>query len=656
MDVEDIDTIAVLGAGTMGHGIAEVAAMAGFEVKLRDINEELVADGYEQIEWSLGKLVEHDRITDNEATSSLERIEPVVPIEEAVSEADFVIEAVPEQMEIKRSVFDDVSLHAPADAIFASNTSSLSISEIASVTDRPERFCGMHFFNPVVRMDLVEVIAGAESAESILDTTEALAETMDKTPVRVHKDSPGFIVNRVLVPLLNEAAWMLHTDEADMATIDATAKYEIGLPMGAFELCDQVGIDVAYHVLEYIHSKLGDAYEPCPVLAEKVESEEFGKKTGKGFYSYEDGGVSIPTDAGSADLATRFIGVVANEVGYLVEDDVATLDAIDTAMQLGTGFPEGPAKLADSYGLDTLIDHLDQRFAETNAARYAVSDGLKEAAAAGGFYPDDSATERDDQFDDLRIEFPSEHVGHIVIDRSHRMNAISPTVLEELPKAVNVLEEKDVRSIVLSGDGDRAFSAGADIQAMASVWGDSRNAVKLAQKGQTAFGVLQETEIPVIAAIDGYCLGGGMELATAADLRVASDRSTFGQPERDLGLLPGWGGTQRLAKLVGMGRAKEIIFTGEHYEAEKMEAYGFINQVFQASEFEERALDYAKQIASGPPIAIGYAKRAMNLGVTDEAAGLEIEARSFGQLTVTEDLNEGISAFLEDREPEFSGK
>lgn len=656
MSLDDIDTIAVLGAGTMGHGIAEVAAISGYDVVLRDIEEELVEDGLEQIEWSLGKLVEHDRLSQDRADAARERITGVVAIEAAVGDADLVIEAVPERMDIKREVFEAVSEHAPERTIFTSNTSSLSITEIAEATDRPTRFCGMHFFNPPVRRHLVEVIAGERTDESVLETVEALADDMGKTAVRAHKDSPGFIVNRVLVPLMNEAAWMVHEDEATIEAVDATGKFGMGLPMGAFELSDLVGIDVAVDIGEYIHDQLGDAYEPCPLLREKVAANELGQKTGKGFYDHDNGGVSVSRDAQSDEIAERLLAVMANETAQLVTEGVADASAIDVALELGAAFPDGPATLADQHGLDALIDHLEDRYDETGAARYEVADGFREIAATGGFYGREG-DEEETGFEALRIEYPGNHVGKIVIDRAHRMNAISPAVLDELPVAIEELEANDdVRAILLEGDGDRAFSAGADIQGMVAAWGDAREVSELSRRGQRAFGRLQECVMPVIAAIDGYCIGGGMELATAADLRIASERSTFSQSERDLGLLPGWGGTQRLAPIVGMGRAKEIVFTGERYDAREMERYGFVNEVYEADGFDERALAYAEDIASGPPIAFADAKRAMNLGAGDESAGLEIEASAFGQLAETDDLNEGISAFLEDREPEFKGK
>ncbi|WP_134671269.1 3-hydroxyacyl-CoA dehydrogenase/enoyl-CoA hydratase family protein [Halorussus marinus] len=659
MEVEDINTVAVLGAGNMGHGIAEVAALAGFDVNLRDIKEEFVQNGYDQIEWSLGKLAENDRITDEEADAALDRVTALVDFEQAVEDADFVIEAVPEKMEIKKDVYGELEEYAPDSAVFATNTSSLSITELSEVTERPERFCGMHFFNPPVRMQLVEVISGAHTDDEVLELTEALAEEMGKTPVRVRKDSPGFIVNRILVPLMNEAAWMVESGEYTVAEVDSATKFDMGLPMGSFELADQVGIDVGYHVLDYMHDVLGDAYEPCPLLVEKVEAETLGKKTGEGFYDYEDGGVEIPTDAGSEAAVRRLQAVMANEVAKLVGNDVADPAAIDEAVMLGAGFPDGPAKLADDAGLDALVETLEKLHEETGAARYEPSDALRTAADEGGFYGDEADGDGGDayEFDTIRVEKPGEMVGKVVLDRPHRMNTVSEELLDDLADAVDALEaDEDVRALLVVGAGDKAFSAGADVQSMAAGGGDPLTAVELSKKGQETFGKLEACPMPVVAAIDGYCLGGGMELATCADMRIATDRSELGQPEHDLGLLPGWGGTQRLKHIVGEGRAKEIIFTADRFDAETMASYGFVNEVVAPDEFGDRAFELAADLAAGPPIAQKYTKRAMLAGRDDTDAGLEVESQAFGHLMNTDDLMEGVTAFMGDGEPDFQGK
>ena len=658
MELDEVETIAVLGAGNMGHGIAEVAALAGYDVHLRDIKEEFVQNGYEQIEWSLGKLAEKDQISEEEADAALDRVTPLVDLGEAVATVDVIIEAVPEKMEIKKDVYGDVEANAPDHAIFATNTSSLSITELSEVTERPEQFCGMHFFNPPVRMQLVEVISGAHSSDETLDLIEELAEAMGKTPVRVHKDSPGFIVNRILVPLMNEAAWIVESGDATVAEVDSTTKFDIGIPMGSFELADQVGIDVGFHVLEYMHEVLGDAYEPCPLLAEKVDAEQLGKKTGKGFYDYEDGdGADVPTDQAREDVKRRLLAVVANEVAGLIENEVADAEDIDEAVMLGAGFPNGPARMADDAGLATLVETLDDLHEETGEERYETVDYLRELAESGGtFHGSDDDEEETMEFDTIRVEYEG-RVGQIVLDRPHRMNTISADLLDDLDSAVDALADDDeVRAILVTGEGEKAFSAGADVQSMAAGGADPIAAVELSRKGQETFGKLETCDMPVVAGIDGYCLGGGMELSMCADLRIASERSQLGQPEHNLGLLPGWGGTQRLPNIVGEGRAKEIIYTADRYSAEEMADYGFVNEVVGNDELQEEAMAMAQKLAGGPPIAQRYTKRAMLAGRHDTDAGLEIEAQAFGALYNTDDLMEGITAFIGDRDPEFEGE
>ena len=655
MDTDDIEQITVLGAGTMGHGIAEVAALAGYHVVLRDIDDDLVTEGYEQIEWSLGKLAERDRIGETAAEEALERVQPVVDLAEAVGEADVVVEAIVEDMGIKREVYDELSAVAPDDAIFASNTSSLSITDLSEATDRPEQFCGMHFFNPPVRMDLVEVIRGEHTADTTMDAIEGLAEAFGKTPVRVRKDKPGFIVNSILVPLMNEACWLVETDTASVDAVDSTTKYGMGLPMGAFELGDQVGNDVTLHVLEYMHEVLGGAYEPCPLLERYVEDDRLGKKTGVGFYDYENGGADVPADRSSADIERRLLAVLANETGKLVQAGVAPPTDIDEAVTLGAAFPKGPAKLTDEAGLPALVETLESRHEETGHARYAVSAGLREAADRGGFHADGDSDEQSVAFDTIRVEYPTEMVGEVVLDRPQQLNTVTLELIGELEEAIDMLAaDEDVRALLLTGAGDRAFSAGADAMSMAGQ-ADPINAIELSREGQRVWGKLETVSMPVVAGIDGYCLGGGMELAACADMRIASERSELGQPEFNLGLLPGWGGTQRLKHIVGEGPAKEIIFTADRYDAETMADYGFLSEVVDSGAFRERAVELADDLAHGPPLAMAFTKKAMHAGRDDTDAGLEVEAFAFGHLITTDDVIEGVTKLQSDEDPQFEG-
>ncbi|MFP9191413.1 3-hydroxyacyl-CoA dehydrogenase NAD-binding domain-containing protein [Natrialbaceae archaeon A-CW1-1] len=663
MEASDIETLCVLGAGSMGHGIAETAAIAGYTVRLRDINEEMVQQGYDQIEWSVNKLVEGGHLESEAAEETLDRITPVVEMEAALEDIDLVIEAVPERMDIKRDVYKEVDEYAPNRAILASNTSSLSITDLGAVTSRPEQVCGLHFFNPPVRMELVEVVAGDETDEAILEAATEFVESIDKTPVLVSKDVPGFVVNRVLVPLLNEAAWLVSEERATIAEVDASAKFGLGLPMGCFELADQIGVDVILDVVEHLHETLGDSYEPGPALVEQVETDEYGKKTGAGFYDYENDGVEISPADSEDDVADRLLAVMANEVAKLVGASVTDAETVDTAVELGGAFPTGPARMADERGLETLCETLKEAKAETDHPRYETEEFLLERATAGGFF--ESVEQASTTFETLTLEWVGEDgvseqptaatpVTAITIDRPSKMNTITPTLLEELDKALDRAVDVGTRAILLTGTGDRAFSAGAEVQ---TVVGDGNpiEGVTLSRRGQEVFGRLETCPMPVVAAIDGYCFGGGMELATCVDLRLATPDSMFGQPEHNLGLLPGWGGTQRLQRLIGASRAKEIIFTAAHFDAETMEYYGFVNEIVEEG-LDERARELALDLAAGPPLAQSLTKRAMDTGWDDLDAGLEVEAQSFGHLMNTEDLAEGLAAFASKRDPDFTGK
>ena len=258
-------------------------------------------------------------------------------------------------------------------------------------------------------------------------------------------------------------------------------------------------------------------------------------------------------------------------------------------------------------------------------------------------------------FETIRLEYPSADVAEIVLDRPDQLNTVSPELLDEFDAALDEVEASDARALLITGAGDRAFCAGADAVGLAQD-GDPIEGTEFSRKGQETWGRLEELPIPVVAGIDGFTLGGGMELATCADLRIASEDALFGQPEHDLGLIPGWGGTQRLKHLVGESRAKEIIFTTDHFDAETMADYGFVNEVVDSEEFDDAALELAEKLAGGPPLGIAATKRAFLAGRDDTGAGLEVEAQAFGHLVGTEDFQEGIDKMQSEDDPEFEGQ
>ncbi|EMA48037.1 3-hydroxyacyl-CoA dehydrogenase, partial [Halococcus saccharolyticus DSM 5350] len=365
MDASEIERVAVLGAGNMGHGITEVVAIAGYDVTMRDVEQEFVDSGYEDIEWSLDKLDEKDRI-DESADEVLDRIDTTTDLETAVGDVDLVIEAAPERMALKQEIYGELDDLTPDEAILASNTSSLSITEIATAVEDPERVVGTHFFNPPVKMDLVEVIYGERTSDETADAAHDFVESLDKTPIYVRKDVQGFVVNSVLGPFMVEPAWMVSNGEATIQEADAAMVHQRGYPMGPFELGDLTGIDIGYSVREEA------GIENPPLIEEKVEAEELGRKTGKGYYDYEEGdGPDYEQDDGEGFDTLRVEAQMVNEAAKLIGNDVATAEAIDTGMRLGAGFPEGPCRRADDIGLDRILEKLEALHDETGEERFA---------------------------------------------------------------------------------------------------------------------------------------------------------------------------------------------------------------------------------------------------------------------------------------------
>jgi 3-hydroxybutyryl-CoA dehydrogenase len=280
--------VSVLGAGTMGHGIAQVAAMAGHRVHLRDVDDDRVAAGLDGVRENLAGGVERGKVTEAEREATLDRIAGTTDLAAAVEETDLVVEAVPEDLDLKRDVLSEAEAVAPADARLASNTSSLSVTAIASALARPERFVGLHFFNPVHIMALVEVVVAEQTNDETLAFAESFVADVDKTAVTV-TDSPGFATSRLGVAVGVEAVRMVQEGVASPRDIDAAMELGYNHPMGPLELGDVVGLDVRLDILEHLREELGERFRPPQLLRRKVRAGKLGKKTGEGFYVWEDG-------------------------------------------------------------------------------------------------------------------------------------------------------------------------------------------------------------------------------------------------------------------------------------------------------------------------------------------------------------------------------
>jgi enoyl-CoA hydratase/3-hydroxyacyl-CoA dehydrogenase len=377
MKVEDIKKVAVMGAGDMGHGIAEVALLAGYKVAMRDIEQRFVDKGLARIRESLEKLAEKQKITEDNKKAMLANIGIFVDIGEAVKDADFIIEAVPEIMNLKKEVFKALDELAPKHAILASNTSTMSITEIASATTRPDKVVGMHFFNPAVLMKLVEVIKGDKTSEETMKVTYDVSLKMNKIPVRVEKDTAGFIYNRVIAPSGILLGAIIDKGLATPEEIDARMK-KLGMPMGPYETMDYVGLDIHYHVLLYLGEELSPDFKPAKWLKEKVDAGTLGKKTGKGIFDWSKGRPEIDLAKAKEDFdPTDLIAVQVNEATKLLEEGVvSSTDDVDKAMINGGG-GIGPFQLAKGIGYDKIAKRCEELAKQFGIKTFEPTDTLK---------------------------------------------------------------------------------------------------------------------------------------------------------------------------------------------------------------------------------------------------------------------------------------
>jgi len=357
----DIRKITILGAGAMGHGIAQVSAMAGYNVTIRDIDQSFLDKAMEKIRWSLNKLVEKGKLSSKDAEIIFARISTAVDLREALSSCDLIIEAVPEDMNLKKKVFADVDKLAPSSTVFASNTSTLPITEIANSTSRPNRFIGIHFFNPPQLMPLVEVIPGAKTDNDLVDATMQYIRKVGKEPVLCKKDVAGFIVNRIFIPLVHEAAWSLQRYSAKMTEIDAAVKFKLGFPMGIFELADYTGIDVLHKATVEMYSRDKRVINPCPMVEELFNNKNYGQKSGKGFYEYKSGTyerINLTKEDAERYNPLRLLAVAVNNASWLLTNDVSSKEDVDKAMRFGMGLKAGLFPIAEKFGLDIIVSEL----------------------------------------------------------------------------------------------------------------------------------------------------------------------------------------------------------------------------------------------------------------------------------------------------------
>jgi enoyl-CoA hydratase / 3-hydroxyacyl-CoA dehydrogenase len=358
-----INRIAVLGSGIMGHGIAQVSAMAGYSVVLRDIEQSFLDKAMEKIKWSLNKLVEKEKLTQADADRIFARITPVIDLKQALSGADLLIEAVPEDMNVKKKVYAEVDSVADSKMLYASNTSTLPITEMAALTNRPDRFIGLHFFNPPQLMPLVEVIPGGRTNDSMVAMAMEFVKKVGKQPVLCKKDVAGFIVNRVFIPLVHEAVYCQERDNVPMSTIDSAVKFKMSFPMGIFELADYTGLDVIHKATVEMHSRDSKVINPHPKVKQLFDEKNLGQKTGKGFYEYKGDKyerVNLTEQEAAKYDPIKLLAVAANNAAWLISNGVCSREDLEKALTLGMGLKKELFATVEEFGAGNVVQTLKE--------------------------------------------------------------------------------------------------------------------------------------------------------------------------------------------------------------------------------------------------------------------------------------------------------
>ncbi|GIK77591.1 MAG: 3-hydroxyacyl-CoA dehydrogenase [Actinomycetes bacterium] len=661
---------AVVGAGTMGGEIAQAIAAADIDVVLKDIDMKFVHHGLDKArevtKGQLDKLVAKEKLTREQADARLDevmgRIEGTTDYS-SFGDVDFVIEAAPERMEIKQAVFAELDRVTPGHAVISSNTSSLSVTEMGDATLRPDKVVGFHFFYPASVMPLLEIVRGEDTSDETVATAFNFAQAVKKQPI-VCEEVPGFVVNRILNSAVAEV-WREQEEKGlSIKKIDEGIASANAAPMGPFVLTDFLGLDTVLHVAEHLRESYGDRFYVHRGMQELVEQGKLGVKSG-GAGAYEGG---EPNIGGEADpdvdaLVEMFSLKALVEACLLLEEGVCTVREIDLGMMAGAGldprrglFP--PFWKADIEGLDVVLEKLERlageqpdRFAVPTILKRLVAQGRLGLAAGQGFYayprPDEG-----EQAETVKLETRDGGVA-IAWLANLPMNSISPQVIVDL-RAVweKVKADDSLRALVIASSIPLVYSAGADIKAFTQM--DESSGAGLIEDGHALLRELGSADVATIAAVNSLAFGGGCELAMACDMRIAADSAVFGQPEVKLGIIPGFGGTQRLPRLVGPQKALEMNLIGDAITAAEAYETGLVNHIAPDHEMFDTALAFARKLAGQAPVAVAQIKRVSHKGDLDE--GIEAEKAGFAAAFLSADAKEGIAAFLGKRTPQWKGE
>ncbi|MAK95740.1 MAG: 3-hydroxyacyl-CoA dehydrogenase [Euryarchaeota archaeon] len=682
-----IDSIAIIGAGNMGSGIAQKSAQEHFEVQMVDREQQWIDKGKQTISDFLDEAVGRRIFSPNQVEEIKSRVTGVVGTENVASDTDLIIEAVFEDFDVKTEVFGILDEVCDEHTILASNTSSLSVNDLAEAVGRPDRFVGLHFFYHPAKNRLVEIIPAETTSAETLSSVEQYCKTMGKVVI-VCKDRPGFVVNRFFVPWLNEACKLLEEGVATTAQIDAVARKAFRIGLGPFALMNLTGSPIAMHSTDYLAAQLDTPrYLATQTLRDLVADGR----------TWEIGGDEECSEGTATVIRERLLGQVFAVSAQIVAEEICSMEDVDRGAKVGLRWALGPFEIANRIGVK-------------EAVRMAVDYAQEADLELPEWF-----TERRESFDFSYVDVAIEgSIATVRINRPEAMNALNVTVVSQLGDVLDDLNSReDVSTIVLEGAG-KAFVAGADVKFFVDkIRADAiPDIYDFTANGHIVLDKLESSPKTTIALTTGLALGGGLELALSCDYRVGTRRTQFRFPETSIGIYPGLGGTQRTPRICGIECARFAVLAGNFLDAESAKALGLLTHLVDPSavettvsaiaaqgkpgekypskpaDSEHSVVSFAtsfysddnivsllsgrvpegydsedkvvsrqlKSLSRTAPIALSMASDLLDTATrSDLNSGLESELQGLDSIFSTDDALEGLSALIEGRRPEYSG-
>tara|TARA_Y100000768_G_scaffold3187_1_gene2344 strand:- start:271 stop:2337 length:2067 start_codon:yes stop_codon:yes gene_type:complete len=686
MTMGPIGKVAVIGAGNMGSGIAQKSAQERFEVQMVDREQEWVDRGHGIVSEFL-KEAEERRIFNSEQVEQIKsRITGVVGTENVDPSTDLVIEAVFEDFDIKKAVFETLNDVCDSHTILASNTSSLSVDKLASSTGRADRFVGLHFFYHPAKNRLVEVIPATESSEKSIRLVEQYCKSMGKVVI-VCKDRPGFVVNRFFVPWLNEACKLLEEGVGSTAQIDSVARSAFSIGMGPFALMNLTGPPIALHSTDYLAKQLDTPrYIGTDSLRDLVAAGRL----------WEIGDEEECDEDTKRVISERLLGQVFSVSAQIVEEEICSMEDVDRGAKVGLRWAKGPFEIANEIGV-------------IEASRMAVNYSQIAGLELPRWFSD-----RTEDFEFSYVDLTVEgEIARVRLNRPEAMNALNVSLVSQLGDIMDEINSRrDVSTVVFEGAG-KAFVAGADVKFFVDKLREDsfQDIYEFTSDGHDVLNSIERCEKTTIALTTGLALGGGLELALSCDYRIGTRRTQFRFPETSIGIYPGLGGTQRTARICGVECARYAVLAGNFLDSSTALDLGLLTHKVESSDVEDTVFslvgkkpdqkypgkplnddsevvlfaknfysdeniqdlisgktpkDYdsedprvsrqIKSLSRVAPVALGIASDLLSDVRTGTSLedGLKLELQRLEEIFSTEDAEEGLSALIEGRRPRYN--